>query len=108
MIVDRAFEEDGSFRYPSIDPSMTITPGVDQEHMERVLGDGLVVVGAADASPLRPQGGAMAVLTTYGLADDGFTELEAHWARWWRERFPATDSKPGELTDAERETQPVQ
>ena len=46
MITDRAFEEDGAFRYPAIDPSMTITPGVEDEHMEGVLGDVVLVNGA--------------------------------------------------------------
>jgi spore coat protein A, manganese oxidase len=46
MITDRAFEADGSFRYPSKDPSLQLEPGVDDEYMEGVLGDVIIVNGA--------------------------------------------------------------
>jgi spore coat protein A len=45
MIVDRAFAEDGSLRYPSVDPSLH-TSGVWDSHMEGVLGDVILVNGA--------------------------------------------------------------
>ncbi|MEV5410985.1 multicopper oxidase domain-containing protein [Thermopolyspora sp. NPDC052614] len=46
MICDRAFEEDGSFRYPSTDPSLLVRPGVDADYMEGVEGDVILVNGA--------------------------------------------------------------
>ena len=46
MIADRSFDEDGSLRYPAIDPSMTGTPGVDAAYLEGVLGDVVLVNGA--------------------------------------------------------------
>jgi len=46
MICDRAFAEDGSFRYPSIDPSLRGEPGVTDEFMQGVLGDVILVNGA--------------------------------------------------------------
>ncbi|RSN47055.1 MULTISPECIES: multicopper oxidase family protein [Actinomadura] len=46
MICDRAFEEDGSFRYPSLDPSLRRTPGVTGPYMEGVEGDVILVNGA--------------------------------------------------------------
>src|SRR5690606_5769142 len=46
MIADRAFGEDGSFAYPSIDPSLSDEPGVKKEYMSGVLGDCILVNGA--------------------------------------------------------------
>jgi spore coat protein A len=46
MITDRAFAEDGSFRYPANDPSLRHMPGVDDAFMEGVLGDVILVNGA--------------------------------------------------------------
>lgn len=46
MITDRAFDEDGSFRYPALDPTMLETPGVQQKFMEGVFGDVVLVNGA--------------------------------------------------------------
>ncbi|WP_232664912.1 multicopper oxidase family protein [Pseudonocardia sp. TRM90224] len=46
MITDRAFAADGSFAYPSVDPSLTGTPGVTAEYMSGVLGDCILVNGA--------------------------------------------------------------
>ena len=46
MICDRAFAEDGLFRYPSIDPSLKGEPGVEDEYMSGVLGDCVLVNGA--------------------------------------------------------------
>ena len=51
-------------------------------------GDGLLVVSSAEPSPRKPNGAAMAILTTYGLDDSGLAELEARWRSWWTERFP--------------------
>lgn len=46
MICDRAFDDDGSFRYPALDPSLRSTPGVEADFMEGVLGDVVLVNGA--------------------------------------------------------------
>ncbi|HEY6740623.1 MAG TPA: multicopper oxidase domain-containing protein [Actinopolymorphaceae bacterium] len=46
MICDRAFEADGSFRYPAIDRTLQATPGVLDDYMEGVLGDTILVNGA--------------------------------------------------------------
>ena len=46
MICDRSFAEDGSFLYPSLDPSLRGKPGVKGEYMDGVLGDTILVNGA--------------------------------------------------------------
>jgi spore coat protein A, manganese oxidase len=46
MICDRAFEEDGSFLYPSVDSSLRHEPGVEDDFMEGVLADTILVNGA--------------------------------------------------------------
>ncbi|GAA3719384.1 multicopper oxidase family protein [Nonomuraea antimicrobica] len=46
MICDRAFDEDGSFLYPSVSPDLQGEPGVTEEYMEGVLGDVILVNGA--------------------------------------------------------------
>jgi spore coat protein A, manganese oxidase len=46
MIADRAFDEDGSFRYPALDPALRSRPGVREEFMGGVLGDVILVNGA--------------------------------------------------------------
>ena len=47
VVTDRAFAEDGSFRYPALDPTGLATPGVEPEFSEGVLGDVVLVNGAA-------------------------------------------------------------
>jgi spore coat protein A len=46
MICDRSFDEDGSFLYPSLDPSLRDRPGVEDDYMDGVLGDTILVNGA--------------------------------------------------------------
>jgi spore coat protein A len=46
MVCDRSFGEDGSFLYPSVDPSLQGEPGVKEEYMMGVLGDTILVNGA--------------------------------------------------------------
>src|SRR5690606_14017672 len=46
FICDRAFAEDGSFRYPSLDPTLLERPGVEDAYMEGVQGDVILVNGA--------------------------------------------------------------
>ncbi|HEX3790346.1 MAG TPA: multicopper oxidase domain-containing protein [Pseudonocardiaceae bacterium] len=45
MICDRSFAEDGSFRYPALDPAQSV-PGVSAAYMNGVLGDTILVNGA--------------------------------------------------------------
>jgi FtsP/CotA-like multicopper oxidase with cupredoxin domain len=47
MICDRSFAEDGSFLYPSIDPTLTGRPGVTRGFIRGVLGDVILVNGVA-------------------------------------------------------------
>lgn len=46
VLTDRAFDADGSFRYPALDPDPTGVPGVRKAFMNGVLGDVLLVNGA--------------------------------------------------------------
>jgi len=46
MICDRSFGEDGSFLYPSLDPSLLGEPGVEDDYMGGVLGDTILVNGS--------------------------------------------------------------
>lgn len=59
-------------------------------------GDGLLVV--AESPPKadkRPRGATMLTLTTYGLSDAAFAELETRWKSWWSERFTDADPHSG-------------
>ncbi|MEQ7125183.1 multicopper oxidase family protein [Actinopolymorpha sp. B11F2] len=46
MIADRAFDEHGAFAYPSLDPTLRTTPGVQDAYVEGVFGDVILVNGA--------------------------------------------------------------
>jgi spore coat protein A len=46
MIADRAFDADGSLRYPALDPTGLHTPGVSGDYGAGVLGDVILVNGA--------------------------------------------------------------
>src|SRR3954447_657262 len=46
MICDRSFDKDGSFLYPSLDPSLQDKPSVEDDYMDGVLGDTMLVNGA--------------------------------------------------------------
>lgn len=59
-------------------------------------GDGLLVV--LDSPPRedkRPRGATMLTLTTYGLSDAAFADLEARWRTWWDARFENADPHTG-------------
>jgi spore coat protein A len=46
MLTDRSFDVDGSFLYPSLDPTLMRTPGVTDRFVAGVLGDVMLVNGA--------------------------------------------------------------
>lgn len=54
-------------------------------------GDGLLVVAAAPDAANQPHGSAMAILTTYGLDDARFADLEQRWSEWWQTRYPSDE-----------------
>lgn len=51
-------------------------------------GDGLMVITDKPAPNGGQHGGGSAVLTTFGLSDAAFAELEQRWTAWWGPRFP--------------------
>jgi uncharacterized protein YndB with AHSA1/START domain len=60
-------------------------------------GDGLLVVSGIAPGEEKPDGAAMAVLSTYGLDDARLAELRTRWTPWWTERFPSADEFPSEV-----------
>ncbi|MGH3454118.1 MAG: SRPBCC family protein [Nocardioidaceae bacterium] len=52
------------------------------------LGPGLLVLGAQPPLDGRPDGGAMAILTTYDLDDERFAAVRDEWSTWWRATYP--------------------
>lgn len=52
------------------------------------LGPGLLILARQPRTAARPDGGAMAILTTYGLDDAGFEAVREQWAAWWRTTYP--------------------
>ena len=60
-------------------------------------GDGLLVVSSIAPGADKPDGAAMAVLSTYGLDDARLAEIKARWTPWWTARFPSTDEFPSEV-----------
>lgn len=57
-------------------------------------GDGLLVVSGTGPTDDKPEGAAMAILSTYGLDDARLAELSERWSSWWASRFPADDQFP--------------
>lgn len=59
-------------------------------------GDGLlVVVDSPPKEEKRPRGSTMLTLTTYGLSDAAFADLESRWRDWWDARFENADPHTG-------------
>jgi hypothetical protein len=52
-------------------------------------GDGLLVASDMGVSPRRPHGGGSVLITTYGVSDSQFAELEQRWRSWWDGQFKA-------------------
>jgi uncharacterized protein YndB with AHSA1/START domain len=50
-------------------------------------GDGLLVIASSGPTEAKPDGLAMAVLSTYGLTDDQLADLTERWRAWWTERY---------------------
>jgi hypothetical protein len=57
-------------------------------------GDGLLVLAEQLVTPHRPNGGAMALLTTYGQDADEFAALSSRWAAWWEKHVERGDPLP--------------
>jgi hypothetical protein len=55
------------------------------------LGPGLLIVCERPHMSARPEGGAMALLTTYGLDDQRFADVRDEWVAWWRSTYPRSD-----------------
>jgi hypothetical protein len=53
------------------------------------LGPGLLVMGERPPLASRPDGGAMAIVTTYDLDDEQFAAVREAWSTWWRASYPA-------------------
>lgn len=63
-----------------------------QTHFQTALtadtwGPGLLVVTDMGVSPRRPHGGGSVLLTTYGLSEAAFGDLDARWRAWWEARY---------------------
>ncbi len=54
-------------------------------------GDGLLVLRHRPAWAAEPHGGATAVLSTYGLPDADFADLQGRWRQWWGQRYAGPD-----------------
>ncbi|RIQ30102.1 SRPBCC family protein [Jiangella rhizosphaerae] len=52
-------------------------------------GEGLLVVAFMPPGEQKPDGAAMAVLSTFGLDEAAYAELNERWAAWWGPRYPA-------------------
>jgi hypothetical protein len=58
-------------------------------------GNGLLIITDKPASTSSPHGGGSVLLTTYGLGDDAFRELETRWSTWWTARYPSASQGGG-------------
>ena len=52
-------------------------------------GNGMLIVTDKSATETSPDGRGMVILTTYGLSDTAFAELEARWKTWWDAHYDA-------------------
>lgn len=57
-------------------------------------GEGLLVVMDRPPCDRAPTGTSQAILTTYGLSDPTFADLEERWTRWWNQSYGAS-AQPG-------------
>ena len=52
-------------------------------------GDGVIIVTDMSVIEVAPHGRGMAILTTYGMSDEAFAELETRWRSWWDAHYDA-------------------
>jgi hypothetical protein len=50
-------------------------------------GDGMLIVTDKSKTDTSPDGRGAVILTTYGLTDAEFADLQATWTTWWNARF---------------------
>ncbi|WIJ25707.1 SRPBCC family protein [Devosia sp. RR2S18] len=50
-------------------------------------GRGMLVVTDMDVTEKRRHGGGSLLLTTYGMVDSEFADLERRWSEWWTSRY---------------------
>ena len=50
-------------------------------------GDGMLIVTDKSKTETSPDGRGTVLLTTYGLTDAEFNDLQATWTAWWNARF---------------------
>ncbi len=53
-------------------------------------GTGLLVAAELPAEVQAPNGGATALITSYGLGDDEFQRVRHSWTEWWQARYADT------------------
>jgi len=51
------------------------------------FGDGLLIPNDRPQTSKSPHGGGNLVMTTYGLSDRAFADLQERWERWWKETY---------------------
>ena len=55
-------------------------------------GDGLVIVADQPAIPeLRPDGGSLVIVSTYGLGAHQLAAIRSHWENWRAENYPTSE-----------------
>ncbi len=67
------------------------------------LGPGLLIMGSkppGEGKSQGPQVDAMAILTTYGLADEHFAGERDRWTSWWQSGYPDAAPAQSEGTDS--------
>ena len=55
------------------------------------FGDGLLIPNDRPQTSKSPHGGGNLVITTYGLSDRAFAELQERWERWWTDKYEVID-----------------
>lgn len=50
-------------------------------------GGGMLIVTDKSKTETSPDGRGMVILTTYGLTDTEFVDLQSAWTTWWNDRF---------------------
>lgn len=83
---------DGPFEATLLGEPVKGEPWFRSDHQVGVAvdawGGGLLVMSSEGPFEGKPEGVAMALLSTYGLDDAALAELTGRWTAWWEERFP--------------------